>query len=106
MAAAASDLLDQFKLEAEVLPTYTSHISYRTNRARGMRKERVEKRWYRDKVLGYGAFGEVYLEVYRQGDSIADTRAVKKIDKAKMRSWEVEYERELLALAKFSKAQV
>ena len=106
MASATSDLLDHFKLEAEVFPTYTSHISYRTNRARGIRNERVEERWYKDKILGHGSFGEVCLEVSRQGESTAETRAVKKIDKAKMRSWKVDYERELLALAKFSKAQV
>ncbi|SLM41483.1 camk protein kinase [Lasallia pustulata] len=83
MASAASDLLAHFKLEAEIFPTYTSHISYRNDHARGRRKEKVEKRWYKDKVLGHGSFGE----------------SVKKIEKAKMRSWE------LLALAKFSKLQ-
>ena len=102
----ASAALAHFKLEAEIFPTYTSHISYRNDRARGRRKEKVEKRWYKDKVLGHGSFGEVCLEVCRQGDNIVDTRAVKKIEKAKMRSWEVDYERELLALAKFSKLQV
>lgn len=106
MASAASDLLDHFRLEAEVFPTYTSHVSYRSNRAHGTRKERIERRWYKDRVLGHGSFGEVCLEVHRQGDSVVDTRAVKKIDKTKMRSWNVDYERELLALAKFSKAQV
>lgn len=106
MASAASDLLDHFRLEAEVFPTYTSHVSYRSDRTHGTRKERVEKRWYKDKVLGHGSFGEVCLEVHRQGDIVADTRAVKKLDKAKMRSWRVDYEGELLALAKFSKAQV
>ncbi|SLM34673.1 camk protein kinase [Lasallia pustulata] len=101
----ASAALAHFKLEAEIFPTYTSHISYRNDRARGRRKEKVEKRWYKDKVLGHGTFGEVCLEIYRQGDSIADTRAVKKIEKAKMQSWNVDYERELLALAQFSKVQ-
>ncbi|KAA6413402.1 MAG: CAMK kinase [Lasallia pustulata] len=105
MASAASDLLAHFKLEAEISPTHTSHISYRNDHARGRRKEKVEKRWYKDKVLGHGSFGEVCLEVCRQGDNIVDTRAVKRIEKVKMRSWEVDYERELLALAKFSKLQ-
>ncbi|KAA6413156.1 MAG: Calcium calmodulin-dependent kinase type 1B [Lasallia pustulata] len=105
MASAASDLLAHFKLEAEIFPTHTSHISYRNDQARARRKEKVENRWYKDKVLGHGSFGEVCLEVCRQGDNIGDTRAVKKIEKVKMRSWEVDYERELLALAKFSKVQ-
>ena len=106
MASAASDSLAHFKLEAEIFPTYTSHISHKTDRARGRRKEKVEKRWYKDKVLGHGSFGEVYLEVCRQEDNTVDTRAVKRVEKAKMRSWKVDYKRELIALAQFSKVQV
>lgn len=103
----ASDLLDHFKLDAEVFPEYTLHTSYRTNRTRGLRKEKVETRWNRQRSIGQGSFGEVWLEVKFQGTGAAtDKRAVKIINKIQMRTLKIDYRREISALAKFSKSQV
>ncbi|KAF7505532.1 hypothetical protein GJ744_000694 [Endocarpon pusillum] len=96
------DLLEHFRLGAVVKAECTTHIEYKTDRVRGVRKEKVEKRWYREQKLGRGTFGEVWLEVRREDDDV-ERRAVKIIDK----SWslQVDYKKELLALAKFSKLQ-
>jgi len=69
-----SDLIDYFKLEAQTHPKYTLHVSYISNRAQGLRKVRVEKKWHRQRTLGHGSFGAVYLEGEEGVDS---QRAVK-----------------------------
>lgn len=105
--SSASDLLDHFKLDAEVFPEYTLHTSYRANRTRGLRKEKVEARWDRQRSIGQGSFGEVWLEVKFQGTGAAtDERAVKIINKSQMSTFKIDYRREISALATFSKSQV
>jgi len=58
---------------------------------------KTEKRWTKERDLGFGGFGEVWLEKNQLGD----TRAVK--DVKKKRSAGVDYYKELLAMAKLSK---
>ncbi|KAJ9602314.1 hypothetical protein H2200_013169 [Cladophialophora chaetospira] len=72
---------------------------------RGMRKVRVEKRWIRQRHIGHGAFGEVWLEVYREQEQVVAERAVKGIQKRRMENLNIDYKRELLALAKLSRHQ-
>ena len=103
MASSQSlDLLEYFRQDAVVTTTCTTHIEYRTDRARGIRNEKVEKRWYRETNIGHGAFGKVWLEVTRD-DGDVEKRAVKIIEKNCMHG--LDYKKELLALAKFSKHQ-
>ncbi|KAH8702036.1 kinase-like domain-containing protein, partial [Talaromyces proteolyticus] len=90
------DLFDLFKLDAVVTDNYTTHVEYRNDRVRGIRKEKIENRWYRERDIGEGAFGKVWLEVRRDTN---DKRAVKRVSKLLM----LDYKKELLALAKFSK---
>jgi serine/threonine protein kinase len=104
MAPSQNDLLDLFRLEAVVTDKCTTHIEYKTDRARGIRNERVEKKWYRKQCVGSGGFGEVWLEV-TQEDDIVEKRAVKILNKTKIRSRGIDYNKELLALAKFSKQE-
>ena len=96
------DLIEHFRQDAVVTRECITHIEYRACRARGIHKEKVEKRWYRERTIGHGAFGRVWLEVTRE-DGNAQERALKIIDKSRMLSLDVDYKKELLALAKFSK---
>jgi WD40 repeat protein len=96
------DLIEHFRQDAVVTRECITHIEYRACRARGMRKEKVERRWYRERTIGHGAFGRVWLEVSRE-DGDVQKRALKIIDKSRMLDLDVDYKKELLALAKFSK---
>jgi Protein tyrosine and serine/threonine kinase len=104
-ASSQNDLLDLFKLEAVVTSKCTTHIEYRTDRARGIRNERVEKKWYKKQCIGNGGFGKVWLEATQDDDDDVEKRTVEIINKAKMRPLRVDYNKELLALAKFSKQE-
>jgi hypothetical protein len=102
----SSDLLEHFKLNAKVFPDYTLHTSTKSDRTRDRRKEKVETKWYRKTSIGHGSFGEVWLETESQKEGTANQRAVKILNKRWMRAYEIDYSRELTALAKFSKSQV
>jgi hypothetical protein len=101
----ASELIEHFKLDAQYHHDYTLQVSYAPNPAQGFRKVRVEKRWQREKPLGFGTFGTVWLEVSREGEGVTAERAVKELRKGFLRQVGVDYGRELLALAKLSKVQ-
>jgi hypothetical protein len=72
--------------------------------ARGMRRAKIEKKWYREKYLGHGAFGDVWLEAQRDADHVTK-RAVKLLQKRRMQTVGIDYRRELLALAKLSRVR-
>lgn len=99
------DLLDHYKLEAEVFPEHTLHITYKTDRSRGER-EIIEKQWKRMESIGEGAFGQVWRELHHRQDGYQEVRAVKVITKQRIRAHHVDFKKELLALAKFSKPEV
>lgn len=101
----SEDLLNHFKLEAQITPTETVHSTYRPNRARRGR-EKIEQRWLRMEKIGDGAFGQVWREVKYRADGGQDVRAVKAIEKSRMTRLGVDHKKELLALAKFSKQEV
>ncbi len=90
-----SDLVDHFKLETEFRPDYTLEIVRTLHHDRGRRMVRAEKKWTKQRDLGHGSFGEVWL------DQQAATRAVKSVKKN--RDTGVDYHKELLAMAKLSK---
>lgn len=97
----ARDLIEHFKLNVEFSPEFTKHTFYKSDRARGQRKQKVEEIWRRQKQLGLGASGVVWLETEVQSKS---ERAVKEIRKTGSSSSRVEYyEKELLAMAKLSR---
>jgi hypothetical protein len=56
--------------------------------------------------IGEGAFGQVWRELHCQADGQQEARAVKVIEKQRMRAYNVDFKKELLALAKFSKNEV
>lgn len=97
------DLLDHFRQEAVVTEQHTTHIELRTYRSQGRRQVQVETRWAREKIIGSGAFGDVWLESRQKEDAVRAMRAVKVISKHRMQECDIDYKKELLALAKFSK---
>jgi hypothetical protein len=99
------DLLDHYKLEAEVFPEYTLHVTYKIDRGRGER-ERIEKQWKRMESIGEGAFGQVWRELHHRQDGHQEIRAVKILSKQRIRAYNVDFKKELVALAKFSKPEV
>lgn len=101
--APTSDLLDHYKLDAHQIGDSVIHYSYRTDRACGLRKLKVEEKWDNVRPIGYGSFGEVWQQ---KRNSSNEQRAVKVLRKQQMKSWGINYEREIEALAKFDKAEV
>ncbi|MCJ1377232.1 hypothetical protein MMC17_000324 [Xylographa soralifera] len=98
-----SDLLDHFKLDAEILPEYTLHVTTQSDPTLGVRKQKIETKWYRKKLLGRGSFGQVYLESDSQVDENAQIRAVKILEKDDLQQAGVDWRKEVAALAKLSR---
>src|SRR6266487_2764916 len=96
-SASISDLIDHFKLETQFCHGYTLEITRTLPRDGSRQVVIVEKKWTKQRDLGYGAFGEVWLEKNQLGE----TRAVKAVKKN--RYTDVDYYKELLAMAKLSK---
>lgn len=101
--APRSDLLDHYKLDADQIGDSVIHYSYRSDRSCGLRKVKMEERWDNVRPIGYGSFGEVWQQ--KRSDS-NEHRAVKVLRKHQMRSWGIDYDREIEALARFDAAQV
>jgi hypothetical protein len=99
------DLLEHFKLPAEVFPEYTLQVTYKRNRTRRVR-EKVEEKWMPMEIVGEGAFGMVRKELCTLEDGHESVRAVKIIEKRKMAMFNIDFKKELLALSKFSKDEV
>ncbi|KAI4929126.1 hypothetical protein J4E85_005751 [Alternaria conjuncta] len=85
--APASELVNDTKLDTVFKKDYTIHLI-----------DRKKHKWKANQELGQGAFGVVWLEKLVGGGD-GDVRAVKKINKEDAKN----YNRELHAIAKFSK---
>jgi len=98
------DDLDDYKLDAtwHQDPSHVVHISFERDPRRRGRKVRVENKWYRQRELGVGSCGVVYLESTEDGRE----RAVKDIRKSLSERLKIDYRRELAAISTFSKAKV
>lgn len=92
---------DHFKLEVEIVTDRcTRQVSYVSDPARGVRRQRVVEEWTRDKRIGAGTSGEVFLE----RNDVGKVRAVKRM--AKPQGGDLSnYMRELVAMARLSKVQ-
>lgn len=100
-----SDLVRDSKLETQLLGSSIQHIFYDTGSSAKQRRVRREERWARQKFVGQGAYGRVYLEQCETGGS-SRLRAVKEIKKSVTIGEEIDYMRELEAVAKFSHQKV
>lgn len=83
-------------------PEYTQHIKYTSSSTTNQRKIRKEEKWKRERGIGRGSFGIVWLERCIQGDDNGKVRAVKEVKKLESG----DYNRELEAIALFSHAKV
>lgn len=88
MAFKMDQIVNDFKLDATIHENYTVHQT-------GHKRER----WYRERKLGEGGFGVVWLEREAATNSC---RAVKIVPS----SYGPDFRRELLALEKFSRPRV
>ena len=103
----SEDLIEHFRLTADIFPNYTKHTYHKSDRARNQRKVTVEEIWRRQRLLGQGGYGLVWLEVKDQNESEGKSeRAVKEIRKGSSQSSNVKYyQKEVLAMAKLSKVR-
>lgn len=93
-------LIEDFKLETQFEDDHVYHIYNECDPATGQRVLKRREYWKRDKHLGSGGFGSVWLEECIDGRQKGQKRAVKDLMCPRGR---VDYTRELEALARFSK---
>lgn len=93
----ASKLDTQFHSD----PECTYHVKFVSDNALNQRRIRKEEKWSRERALGRGSYGIVWLERCIQGDDKGSFRAVKKVQKPESG----EYYGELEAIALFSHAK-
>ena len=93
------DLLERFKLATEFALEEVHHISNHLDRSKGLRRVKVVKRWSRGKSLGVGSFGTVWLESEEDGSK----RAVKAISRRMCSINNIDYKKELAAMANLSR---
>ena len=102
LLSTGDDLLDLLQLRAnfETIEgaTYTEHHRLFSDSSRQIRNQLEIKRWKRERELGRGGFGTVYLEQETEGQ----LRAVKIVQRRSEKK-AVEYLREVLAMANLSR---
>ena len=89
-------VIGDHKLDTEFFTGYVQHTTFRSDASRGRRRVKVVKKWYRDRELGRGSFGTVFLEKSEK----EEYRAVKEIAKDKNSTVKIDYRRELMELVK------
>jgi hypothetical protein len=95
------ELVRDSRLQATVQQNLTIHT-----RPLGRRGVSRHETWEREKILGYGGYGVVWLERKVNDDGPAQLRAVKGIRISEPRTKGANYVRELEAMAKFSQDKV
>ncbi|CAH0050908.1 unnamed protein product [Clonostachys solani] len=101
-----SDLVSDSKLETVFSDDGTvSHTSYESSIATRQRRVKREHRWKRCWELSTGTYGRVWLEESINEEERGNMRAVREISKTN-RGQQVNYDRELEAMAKFSHSKV
>ncbi|KAF2233265.1 kinase-like protein [Viridothelium virens] len=100
---AVPDLVRDSKLETRHINGHTVH---RYLEASGSRRRVLrEEYWKREKDLGHGSFGRVWLEKCVKGSNEGQLRAVKMVRNLSNSSSTFDFRRELEAVAKFSNAK-
>jgi hypothetical protein len=107
--ARISDLILDSKLETHFLPDCTVHTFQESDPNSRQRLVIRSEHWRRQRKIGGGGFGTVWLETCTQGSrgttQNAPVRAVKQID-LDPRLGKIDYNRELEVIAKFSHTRV
>jgi serine/threonine protein kinase len=105
-----SDLVRDSRRDSEFSQGQVRHVYHVSNHITRQRRILVEEVWERQKELGNGTFGHVYLERCIAGPKEGQLRAVKAVAKdistSKSKDASLMYERELEAMAKFSHEKV
>lgn len=96
-----SDLVKDSELETSFCDNYVQHVCWTQGVAIGRRKMRIVERWKTSKLIGAGAYGQVWLETC-EGNHEPKLRATKIIRKKIPGSGFIDYNREIEAIAKFS----
>jgi serine/threonine protein kinase len=101
--AQLSDLIQDSKLETKFLPGETVHTYHEPDPTSGQRLVSRSEHWQRQREIGGGGFGTVWLEkCTKGGNRDIEVRAIKEIKIAR----QINYYRELEAIAKFSHRKV
>lgn len=98
------DLVRDSKLETIFHETTTEHKYIEAGGSR--RRVHRYEHWKREKQLGHGAYGQVWLERCTESANQGSVRAVKVVRKRERSSHAVDYNRKLEAVAKFSHPKV
>lgn len=101
-----SDLIKDSRLDTQFGEDGTRHTQYVSSRAAGQRRIRNVELWKRERRLGSGTYGTVWLESCHSGRRQGQFRAVKEIRKAPIMVSSLDYSRELEAVIKFSHEKV
>jgi hypothetical protein len=102
-----SDLVRDSKLDTRFESDYTVHTYHQHGLNYHRRPVQREEFWRRERQLGSGAFGIVWLEKCVLDQENVRLRAVKQILKRRLRGVpQLDYARELEAIAKFSHPKV
>ena len=104
---ASPDLvIDYHKLDTKFFADHVQHTTFRSDASQGRRRVKVVKKWYRDRELGRGSFGTVFLErSEKERSEKGEYRAVKEIAKDKNSRIMIDYKRELTAMAILTKVR-
>ncbi|KAK3169499.1 hypothetical protein OEA41_008882 [Lepraria neglecta] len=96
------DSVQDAELQTRFHPESTVHIYTETGPTVRERAILREEHWKRQKFIGGGSFGNVWLERCVQGRREVGLRAVKEVIKSPHDSKQIDYNRELEAISKFS----
>lgn len=97
-----SELRAEFLSDTALNLKYTQHVELVAANAAERRKVRKVEQWVKQKKLGEGGFGLVYVQKCIVGEKKDQLRAVKRIKKQDS----INYNRELEAIALFSQLKV
>ena len=98
---ASQDLVTDYKLKTKFFNGHVQHTTFCSDASRGRRRVEVVTNWSKERELGRGSFGTVFLEKTEKGER----RAVKEIMKDKNSRAKIDYRRELGAMAMLAKVR-
>lgn len=101
-----SDVVLDAELQTLFHEGYTIHIYNESGPTARERAITREEHWRRQKLVGGGSYGRVWLEQCVKGQREVELRAVKEVLKSTQESKQIDYRRELEAISKFSHRKV
>ena len=99
--ASPDPMIDYHKLDTKFFTGHVQHTTFHSDAPEGRRWVKEVTNWYRDREIGCGSFGTVFLERSEKGEY----RAVKEIAKDKNSTIKIDYRRELMAMAILEKVR-